>query len=133
MNSILFIMKKSISTIHLLAILSIALFLVSCSSGQRKAGPEELVIVAHVTIKPGHQVEVEKAFKSVVDGTRKEKGNILYILYQDVNNPMKYTFYEIWDSQKAINTHNGTAHFKEFAKTIEGKADLEVYTMKEKF
>lgn len=127
-------MKKVISTIQLIAIMSIALFFVSCGSGnQRKAGPNELVIVAHVTVKQGYQAELEKAFKAVVDGTRKEEGNISYILHQDVNNPMKYTFVEIWKSQEAINAHNSSAHFQEFAKAINGKADLEVYTMKEKF
>lgn len=126
-------MKKSVLSSILLVFFSSVLLFTSCGSGaQRTAGAEELVIVAHVTIKPEFKDEMMKAFEGVVAGTRKEAGNISYILYQDVSNPSKFTFVEIWKSQAAIEAHNSSAHFQEFAKAIEGKADLEVYTMKEK-
>lgn len=93
----------------------------------------ELVIVAHVTVKPGHIDELTKAFKAVVDGTRKEAGNVSYVLYEHADNPMKFTFVEVWKSQAAIDAHNSSAHFNDFVKAVDGKADLEVYTMKKKF
>ncbi len=126
-------MKKVVLSIVLFVFFFTLLTFTSCSSnGQRSAGPDELVIVAHVTIKPEFKDDMMKAFEGVVEGTRKEAGNISYILYQDVNNPLKFTFVEIWKSQAAIEAHNSSAHFQEFAKAIDGKADLEVYTMKQK-
>ena len=47
----------------------------------------ELKIVAVIVVKAEFQEELEKAFQNVVDGTRKEDGNISYDLHQDVKNP----------------------------------------------
>lgn len=126
-------MKKIVISSILFVFLCSVLLSTSCTSNaKRTADPDELVIVAHVTIKPEFKDDIMKAFEGVVEGTRKEPGNISYILYQDVNNPLKFTFVEIWKSQAAIEAHNSSAHFQVFAKAIDGKADLEVYTMKEK-
>ncbi|GHT43687.1 hypothetical protein FACS189438_1390 [Bacteroidia bacterium] len=94
---------------------------------------EELVIVAHVTAHPEFRDELLKAFEAVVKGTHTEAGNISYDLFEDVNNPLKFTFIEYWKSPAAIAAHNASAHFQTFAKAIEGKADLDVSTMKHKF
>lgn len=83
----------------------------------------ELKIVAVIVVKAEFQEELEKAFQNVVDGTRKEDGNISYDLYQDVKNPLKYTILEGWKSQAAIDEHNNTDHFKAFVKAIEGKVE----------
>lgn len=93
----------------------------------------ELVIVAHVTVKPEFKDVVTEAFKKVVEGTRTEPGCVSYVLHQDVNDPLKFTFVEVWKSQEAIDIHGNTPHFKEFVQAIDGKADLEVYTMKRLF
>ena len=92
----------------------------------------ELVIIANVIIIPEYKDELLKAFEAVVEGTHKEPGNISYNLYEDTSNPFRFTFVEIWKSKEAINEHNGSSHFQEFAKAVEGKADLEVYTLKQK-
>lgn len=127
-------MKKIIVNVVLFVFVCCPLFFVSCGApgGQRSAGADELAIVAHVTVKPEFKEEMMKAFEAVVEGTRKEPGNISYILYQDANDPLKYTFVEIWESQAAIDAHNNSAHFQEFAKAVEGKADLDVRVMKQK-
>ena len=92
---------------------------------------DALTIVATVTIKnAADKADVEKAMFAVVEGTRTEKGNISYVLHQDVSNPMVYTFIEVWKSQAAIDSHNASAHFKTFLSAIDGKIDLSVITMK---
>lgn len=83
----------------------------------------ELKIVAVIVVKAEFQEELEKAFQNVVDGTRKEDGNISYDLHQDVKNPLKYTILEVWKSQTAIDEHNNTDHFKAFVNAIEGKVE----------
>jgi quinol monooxygenase YgiN len=94
---------------------------------------EELIIVAHVLVHPEFKEELLNAFQAVVKGTHTEEGNISYDLYEDINNPLKFTFIEYWKSPAAIDAHNASAHFQEFAKAIEGKADLDVTTMKHKY
>lgn len=92
---------------------------------------EELVIVAHITVKAECKSEVLEAFKAVIAGTRKEEGNISYVLHEHTDNPLKFTLVEAWKSQAAIDIHNNTEHFLNFVKAIEGKADLDIYVMKE--
>jgi quinol monooxygenase YgiN len=137
-------MKKVITKFLTLSILCCAVALTSCKTApkneecnksccEQKPTGEELVIVAHVTAHPEFKDELLQAFQNVVKGTHTEEGNISYDLYEDVNNPLKFTFIEYWKSPAAINAHNASAHFQEFAKAIEGKADLDVTTMKHKY
>lgn len=91
---------------------------------------DALTIVAHITTKPEYRNEMLEAFQAVIAGTLQEAGNISYILHQHVDNPNKFTFVEVWKSPAAIEAHNSSAHFQAFAQAIDGKADLEVYTMK---
>jgi quinol monooxygenase YgiN len=132
-------MKKSTKLSLMLSILfSLFLFSSCCpSSGgdakQCASTGEELVIVAHLTTTPEHKDDLLKALEGVVKGTRTEAGCISYTLYEDVNNPLKFTIIEFWKSKAAIDEHNATAHFKEFVAKIDGKATLDVSTMKHKF
>lgn len=127
-------MKRFIKTSLVMSILFSLLLTSSVAFAKEKAQVgDELTIVAHVTIKPEYKDDMLKAFKDVVEGTRKEAGNVSYILHEHIDNPNKFTFVEVWKSPAAIEAHNNSAHFQKFAKAIEGKADLEVYTMKEKF
>ncbi|NDW08137.1 putative quinol monooxygenase [Dysgonomonas sp. 520] len=84
---------------------------------------EELKIVATIVIKAEFKSDLEKIFRTVVDETRKESGNISYELHQDIQNPLKYIILEVWHSQEAIDKHNESPHFKAFASGIDGKID----------
>ena len=91
----------------------------------------ELKIIASLTIQDEvAQASIVNALHTVVDATRKEEGNISYELHQDISNPMTYVFIEIWKSQEAIDAHNRSAHFLEFAKTVDGKVALAVNVIK---
>jgi quinol monooxygenase YgiN len=81
----------------------------------------ELKIVATIVTKSEFQNDLEKTFQIVVDETRREAGNILYELHQDINNPLKYIILETWQSQEVIDRHNESAYFKAFVNAIEGK------------
>jgi quinol monooxygenase YgiN len=110
----------------------IGLFLLSSLAAKEMKSGDELLIIAHVTTKAEYKDELMKAFEKVVEGTRREAGNISYDLYVDTSDPLKFTIIELWKSQDAINIHNETGHFKEFVKAIDGKADLDVRLMKQK-
>ncbi|MFI3277561.1 MAG: putative quinol monooxygenase [Rikenellaceae bacterium] len=83
----------------------------------------ELKIIATIVVKEEFKEELFPAFEAVVEGTRKEEGNVSYQLHQDVKNPLKYIFVEVWASLAAIDSHNASAHFDAFAKAIAGKVD----------
>ncbi len=93
---------------------------------------KELKIVATIIVKEEFKEELLPVFHQVVDETRKEEGNISYELHQDVNNPLKFIFLEVWKSQEAIDSHNISAHFRAFAKAIRKKTDALTIDVMEK-
>ncbi|MDR0749386.1 MAG: antibiotic biosynthesis monooxygenase [Tannerellaceae bacterium] len=123
-------MKKLFSSKMLFAL--IGLFVLSSLAAKEMKSGDELLIIAHITAKAEYKDELIKACEKVVEGTRREAGNISYDLYADTSDPLKFTIVERWKSQDAINIHNETSHFKEFVKAIDGKAALDVRTMKQK-
>ncbi|MDH6358439.1 putative quinol monooxygenase [Parabacteroides sp. PF5-9] len=125
-------MKKVITKGLILSALFM-MFVLNPVTSKAQTNEGELTIVAHVTVNAAYKSEVLKALEAVVEGTRKEEGNVAYVVWEDTSNSDKLTIIEVWKSQQAIDYHNNTDHFKAFVKAIEGKADLEVYTMKKKF
>jgi quinol monooxygenase YgiN len=115
------------------ACIGAAMFLSACTGSQKAPSGDITVIVAHVSVKPEYKDEMLKVFQDVVTGTHTEAGNIDYTLYQDQEDPLKFTFIEYWKSPEAIASHNSSAHFQTFAKAVQGKADLEVHTLKKKY
>jgi quinol monooxygenase YgiN len=116
------------------------LFLCACTSAvKEKETVEEvdsaqtLTIVANVTVYPEFKDDMLPAIEAVVEATRREEGNISYDVFEDTANPLRFTFIENWKSQSAIASHNASAHFIEFAKALENKADLEAFTLKQKY
>jgi len=125
-------MKKNLKKGMLFSILCALVLLVSFTDNQTQKD-ETLTIVATVTVKPEYKEDVLKAIKTVVDATRKETGNIFYDVFEDIKNPLKFVFIETWKSQAAIDSHNQSAHFLDFVKAVDGKATLEVSTLRQKF
>ena len=125
-------MKKYIKKVVLFSLFC-SLFSFGSFAGNNTVQDGTLTIVATVVVKPEYKDDVLKAIKTVVDATRKETGNIFYDVFEDVKNPLKFVFLEMWKSQAAIDEHNKAAHFKEFVKAVEGKATLEASTLKQKF
>ncbi len=127
-------MKKLFTSgVLLVALCSMFLFSSFTFAGEKSNQDGELTIVANVTVKAEHKNDIMKAFKAVVDATRKEPGNVSYALYENVSDPLKFTFVEVWKSQQAIDEHNSSRHFNDFVKAVDGKADLEVLILKQKF
>jgi len=110
-----------------------SLFLFGSFANNKVVQDETLAIVATVIVKPEYKEEVLKAIKVVVDATRKEPGNVFYDVFEDVNNPLKFVFFETWKSKAAIDAHNKSTHFINFVKAVEGKASLEASTLRQKF
>lgn len=87
----------------------------------------ELKIIAELTINDGENTEtIKKALYNVVNATRKEEGCISYELHQDIADPKRFVFIEVWKSQEAIDNHNASLHFQDFVKEVEGKVSLNV-------
>lgn len=92
---------------------------------------DELKIVAIVKIKPECVSEAIPVFKTLVDGSQKEEGNISYNIHRDIADSTKFVVLEAWKSQDAIDYHNNTEHFKAFVDATKSMADdMDITVMK---
>ncbi len=70
-----------------------------------------LIVVANVFLKEGKASEFIEASKHCISETRKEEGNISYILLQGTENDSNFTFLEEWESKDHLDEHMKTEHF----------------------
>jgi quinol monooxygenase YgiN len=82
---------------------------------------EKIDVVAHIHAAPGHEAVVREALESFVDPTRKEDGCLRYDLFQDISDPLKFTFIEEWTSEAALDAHSKSAHIAAGRAKMEGK------------
>ncbi|EWS74390.1 antibiotic biosynthesis monooxygenase family protein (macronuclear) [Tetrahymena thermophila SB210] len=75
---------------------------------------QKLRIVALISIKQESREQLLPVFKTLIEETRKEEGNISYVLTNDVKDQNSFVFVEEWKSQEAINQHMASAHFVAF-------------------
>lgn len=78
----------------------------------------EKLIIAKFFIKAGNVDAFKVAATEVIDNTRKEEGNIFYYLYQSVENPSEFIFYEKFKDQQSLDFHINTDHYKKFEDTF---------------
>ncbi|OSI23906.1 putative quinol monooxygenase [Neisseria dumasiana] len=89
-------------------------------------------IAAMIVVKPEYRQELFDEFPQLVSASRREAGNIRYDLHQDLENPDRVVFFEIWKSQAAVDEHAASAHFQAFLKAIEGKTQsVEIISMRD--
>ncbi|KAL4497915.1 hypothetical protein ABPG72_014772 [Tetrahymena utriculariae] len=71
-------------------------------------------VIAIASIKQESREQILPIFKTLVEETRKEEGNISYVLTNDVSDQNTFIFIEEWKSQEDINKHMASAHFVAF-------------------
>ncbi|PLT28643.1 putative quinol monooxygenase [Peribacillus deserti] len=78
-----------------------------------------IIIHASFHVNPAKQDEFLTEVQPLIAASRKESGNVSYILYKDTENDHIYTMVEVWKDAQAIAIHNQSSHFTEFV----GKAN----------
>lgn len=90
-----------------------------------------ITIVAKSILKQGKKEEFKAAAEELIRESRKEKGNISYTLYEDINDSSVVSFIEVWKDEEAIKQHNDSEHFKSIVPKLselrEGKPEVNKY------
>lgn len=90
-----------------------------------------ITIVAKSILKQDRKEEFKAVAKELIAESRKEKGNISYTLYEDINDPNTAAFIEVWKDEEAIKLHNESSHFKSLVPKLselrEGKPEVNKY------
>lgn len=73
-----------------------------------------ITLIVPINAKRGKEDEVRKRIIDLAKKTRKEKGNINYILNEAVDKPGKFVIYENWKNQKALDFHMEQEYLQAF-------------------
>ena len=77
-----------------------------------EANRDLLTVVATMRAKAGKEQELRAGLESVIEATRQESGNVTYELYQGVDDPAVFTFYENWNSKADLERHLQSPHMQ---------------------
>lgn len=71
----------------------------------------EVTLVARFVAKPGKEAELKALLSTLVVPTNAEAGCKIYDLYEAPGTG-RFFFWELWESQEALNAHGVTPHIK---------------------
>ena len=77
----------------------------------------EVRVIARSVARRGKENQLRELLRGMLVPTRAESGCKLYELYESDSNGRFY-FYEIWESQAALDQHAASPHFKYLEQTI---------------
>ena len=78
-----------------------------------------LVLLVDVHVKPEHREAFVQASIANHQGSRREPGNLRWDLLQNEEDPDRFTLYEGYRDQGALEEHQKQAHFLEWRKVVE--------------
>jgi quinol monooxygenase YgiN len=64
------------------------------------------------TARAGHEDEVREHIRALVEPSRAEPGNLLYLAHEDPEDPRVFVFYEQYVDEDAFRRHGETEHFQ---------------------
>lgn len=82
---------------------------------------EKIDVVAHIHAAAGNEALVREVLEGFVAPTRGEAGCLRYDLFQDIMDPLKFTFIEEWESEAALAAHGQSAHITAGRERMAGK------------
>ena len=77
----------------------------------------EVRVIARAVARKGNEDRVKALLRSMLAPTRAEPGCKLYELYES-GEWGRFYFYELWESQAALNQHAASPHYKHLELTV---------------
>lgn len=77
----------------------------------------EVRVIARSVARRGREDQLRELLQGMLAPTRAESGCKLYELYES-DSKGRFYFYEIWESQAALNQHAASAHFKHLEQSV---------------
>jgi quinol monooxygenase YgiN len=84
-----------------------------------KEGRNAVVVVSHVDIGGGGQVDVPAMLKKLADASRAEPGCLRFDVTQHTMRANHFTVVEVWEDQQALDRHAMTAHAKQYRDDVQ--------------
>ena len=83
------------------------------------AARSAVVVVTHVDIGGGGQVDVPGMLKQLADASRAEAGCLRFDVTQHTMRANHFTVVELWRDQEALDRHGSAAHTKQFRDAVQ--------------
>jgi quinol monooxygenase YgiN len=77
----------------------------------------EVRVIARSVARRGREDQLRELLQGMLAPTRAESGCKLYELYES-DSKGRFYFYEIWESQAALNQHAASSHFKHLEQSV---------------
>ncbi len=77
----------------------------------------EIYVIARSVARKGRENQLRELLRGMLAPTRAEGGCKLYELYES-DSAGRFYFYEIWESQAALDRHAASPHFKHLEETV---------------
>jgi quinol monooxygenase YgiN len=77
----------------------------------------EVRVIARSVARKGKEKQLGELLQGMLVPTRAESGCKLYELYES-DTKGRFYFYEIWESQAALDQHAASPHFKHLERTV---------------
>jgi quinol monooxygenase YgiN len=90
-----------------------------------------IVLISHLTVKPGTEEECKRLMIAMAEETRKEPGCLLYVAHHSLENPLNFVFYEQYANEAALEAHRAAPYFARYVR--EGMDKLVVSRNRELF
>ena len=78
----------------------------------------EVRVIARSLAREGRENQLRELLRGMLAPTRAETGCRIYELYESSSGGLFY-FYEIWESQAALDQHAASPHFKHLEQNLE--------------
>jgi autoinducer 2-degrading protein len=78
-----------------------------------------IVNVVAVHVKPEHIEEFIAATRKNHEGSRREPGNFRFDVLQSQDDPSRFTLYEVFAGEAAVEAHRKAAHYLEWRAAVE--------------
>jgi quinol monooxygenase YgiN len=82
-------------------------------------GKNAVVVVSHVDIGGGPQMDVPAILKKLADASRAEPGNIRFDVTQHTARANHFTVVEVWADQPALDRHAAATHTKQYRDDVQ--------------
>jgi quinol monooxygenase YgiN len=84
-----------------------------------KEGRSAVVVVSHVDIGGGGQVDVPAMLRKLAEASRAEPGNLRFDVTQHTARANHFTVVEVWADQQALDRHAAAAHTKQYRDDVQ--------------
>ena len=102
----------------LLMLSFLALVFASPASYAGDASDSRRALLAYLKVQPGTEARFLEAAKNVLIESRKEPGNLIYILQRSVTDPQQFVFYELFKTDADLELHRRSQHVVSFLNHI---------------